>query len=440
VAASVDTLPEVTLHGVAHGGEAVGRIGEKVAFVAYALPGERVALEVTEARPRYVRGRVAELLEGAPTRATPPCPIFGLCGGCHWQHATYPAQLDFKTEVLRDLLARLGRFPDPPVVPAVPSPEPWHYRNAVQMIPSRVRGASAAEPRRLCFQRAHSHDPVPVEHCYISDPLINRLVEGAPWDAFALGTWQRLSGVELRVVPGAAAQVTLVGGRRPAGEETARFLRGARAAVPELKGLLFASRRGETPRLLWGTPSLVYSLAGEALEAPSGVFVQVNLGAAALLVERALEWLAPSPEDAVLDVYAGVGTFSLPLARRTAAVIAIESDPRAAAALSENAARAGETNVKVQQGVAEVTLPRLEGRVDLALVDPPRRGCAPEVLDALVRLAPRRLVYVSCDPSTLARDLRRLVDAGYHLARTGVVDLFPQTYHVESCSLLERPA
>jgi 23S rRNA (uracil1939-C5)-methyltransferase len=429
----------VTLHGVAHGGEAVGRIGEKVAFVAYGLPGERVALEVTETRPRYVRGRVAELLEGAPTRVTPLCPIFGLCGGCQWQHAAYSAQLDFKTEVLRDQLVRLGRFPDPPVVPAVASPEPWHYRNAVQMIPSHVRGASPAEPRRLCFQRAHSHEPVTVEHCYISDPLINRLVEGAPWDAFVPGTWQRLSGVELRVVPGAAAQVTLVGGRRPAGEETARYLRGARAAVPELGGLLFASRRGETPRLLWGSASLVYTLAGESLEAPPGVFFQVNLGATALLVERALEWLAPSPEDAVLDVYAGVGTFSLPLARRAAAVIAVESDPRAAAALSENAARAGETNVRAQQGVAEVTLPRLEGRVDLALVDPPRRGCAPEVLDALVRLAPRRLVYVSCEPSTLARDLRRLVDAGYRLSRTGVVDLFPQTYHVESCSLLERP-
>ena len=168
--------------------------------------------------------------------------------------------------------------------------------------------------------------------------------------------------------------------------------------------------------------------------------MQVNLGAAEKLVQRVLEWLDPQPDDAVLDVYAGAGTFTLPLARRAAAVIAVEQFPPATAALSENAARAGLTNVQVQTAPAEQALPRLKGEVDLALVDPPRRGCAPDVLEALVRLAPRRIVYVSCEPSTLARDLRRLADSGYALVRSGVVDLFPQTYALESVTLLERHA
>ena len=308
----------------------------------------------------------------------------------------------------------------------------------MQLIPSRVRDAVEPAPRRLCFQRAHSHEPVPVEHCYISDELINELIQRAPWDAFALGTWQRLSTVEIRVVPGAAAQITLFGGRRPSGEEVDRFLRGAVHAVPQLQGLFFAPRRGDPLRRLWGTSILTFPLAGEELEVPAGTFVQVNLGAAEKLVQRSLEWLDPQPDDAVLDVFAGAGTFTLPLARRAAAAIAVEQFPPAAAALSENAARAGLTNVQVQTAPAEQALPRLKGEVDLVLVDPPRRGCAPDVLEALVRLAPRRILYVSCEPSTLARDLRRLADSGYALVRSGVVDLFPQTYSLESVTLLER--
>src|ERR671923_57683 len=167
----------ITLTGVAHGGEAVGRVGDLVAFVSLGLPGERVAFEVLERRPRYVRGRTVEVLEAAPARVTPPCPIFGTCGGCHWQHASYQAQLELKTAVLREQLARVARIAEPPVEPAVPSPLEWHYRNTVQLVPDREH----AEQRLLCFQRSRSHDLVPVEHCYIADQLINRAIADAPW-------------------------------------------------------------------------------------------------------------------------------------------------------------------------------------------------------------------------------------------------------------------
>jgi 23S rRNA (uracil1939-C5)-methyltransferase len=168
--------------------------------------------------------------------------------------------------------------------------------------------------------------------------------------------------------------------------------------------------------------------------------VQVNLGAAELIVSRVLDWIEPAPTDAVLDVYAGVGAFSLPLARRTAAVSRRRVPPAGDGRSGRERRRAGLMNVQVQTGLAEELLPRLtrvEGSIDLAVVDPPRRGCSNGVLDSLIVRRPRRIAYVSCEPSTLARDLRRLVDAGYRLQRSGVVDLFPQTYHLESVSLLE---
>lgn len=344
-------------------------------------------------------------------------------------------QLQFKSDILRDQLERVGRFSAPPVEPALPSPREWHYRNTVQLIPGSGPGEGS---RRLQFQRAQSHDPVPVEHCYISDRLINQAIQDIPWAALESSTWAGLSAVEVRVVPQQAAQITLAGDRPPTRDEVARLVAGGRAVLPELSGVLFSPRRGAGAGLLWGDPRLTFELGGERLEVPAGAFVQVNLGAADRLVERVGDWLEPGAADTVLDVYAGVGTFTLPLARRVAAVLAVESFPPAAQALSENAVRAGRTNVRVHPRLAEVALAGLKGTVDLAVLDPPRRGCAPEVLAALSRLAPRRIAYVSCEPSTLARDLRQLAGAGYRLVRSGVVDLFPQTYHLESVSLLER--
>ncbi|MDQ3699467.1 MAG: 23S rRNA (uracil(1939)-C(5))-methyltransferase RlmD [Chloroflexota bacterium] len=425
------------LHGVAHGGEAVGRAGDVVAFVGYALPGERARVRVTERKPRYVRGRLIALLEEAPERVPPPCPIFAICGGCHWQHADYSAQLRFKSDVLRDQLVRVGKFPRPSLEPALPSPQAWHYRNTVQLVPRSGAPAERRE-RRLCFQRAHSHDPVPVEHCYISDPLINRAIAAVPWGALTPATWDGLSAVEARVVPQRAVQLILAGDIVPTRGEVMRLVDGARSRLPEISGVLFARRRGGDPYPLWGEDALTYEIGGERLEVPAGAFMQVNLGAAELLVKRVLDWLGPTATDTVLDVYAGVGTFTVPLARRAATVIGVESHALTVQALSRNARHAGCTNVRLQPGAAEVVLPRLERAVDLAVLDPPRRGCAPEVLDAVVRLAPRRIAYVSCEPATLARDLRHLTEAGYALARSGVVDLFPHTYHLESVSLLER--
>jgi 23S rRNA (uracil1939-C5)-methyltransferase len=386
----------ITLDGVAHGGEAVGRAGDLVTFVSLGLPGECVAAEVVERKPRFLRARTIEVVTPSPERVTPPCPVFGTCGGCHWQHASYEAQLRFKSDVLRDQLRRVGRFEDPPVGAPLPSPLQWHYRNRVQLVP--VPGT-----RLVGFRKAHSHEPIPVEHCYISDQRINEVIAAAPWSDLSDRDWSRLEEIDVRVAPGQEPLVTLIGHGRSLPARTLR-----------------------------------YDLAGCVFDVPAGAFFQVNLGAAERLVETALEWLAPSPDDHVVDAYGGAGTFAVPLAKRARRVTLIEAEGAAVQAAPRNAAANGVANVKAIASTVERGLATLRTGVDLLLLDPPRRGCGPNVAREIVRLRPERIVYVSCEPSTLARDLRVLCDGGYTLARTRMVDMFPQTYHLEAISLLLR--
>lgn len=469
-----DAPVNVELTGVAHGGHAVGRVGDLVAFVDYALPGEQVLAEVIERKPRFLRAAAREVLRASPDRVTAPCPIFGACGGCQWQHTTYERQLALKSQVLTEHLIRTGGFARPPLEPAIESPAHWGYRNTVQLLPAvmgedgmpvpahrrsprppdagasqdgSVRAAvtaasqaAAAGRRLLCFQRHHSHDPVAVEHCYIADPLINEAITQAPWGVLSAPAWESLDHVLLRTVPGVALQITFVSRRTAASTELRRFAQEAFRRLPKLVGVLAAPVRQGSPEVVQGKGFLEYRLLEDELHVPAGSFFQVNLGAAEHLVATAVEWLAPGPTDTLLDAYAGVGTFTLPLARLAQAAIAVESSYTSAGAAASNAARAGLSNVQVIASPLEQVLERFEGSIDLVLVDPPRRGLEARSVRGLLRVAPRRIAYVSCEPSTLARDLRLLCDGGYTLRKTQVVDLFPQTYHLESISLLERVA
>ena len=449
-------MPELTLDRVAHGGECVGRLNKHVAFVTLGLPGERVKIELTARRARYVRGRVVKDLSPSPERVSAPCPIFGICGGCHWQHATYAAQLRFKTDVLREHLRRLGRQPGFEPEPAIPSPQEWRYRNTVQLVPASAgqatnpgpdqrtgRGATRGEEasRLLCFQQAHSHDLVPVEHCSTSDPLINRVLHELPWHTLDGGTWAALDHVLVRVIPGEAAQVTLAAaGRRVDPNSVRRFAVRAAGAMPELRGVLVAPTRQAQPRVIWGQPALRYSFAGHVLAVPAGAFVQVNIGAAERLLDVLLDWLEVGDADDVLDAYAGAGTFTLPLARRARSVVAVEADAVAAGAGARNAALNAIGNVLFRLATVESALPLLRrtvGRIDIAVLDPPRGGCSAAALTGIAGLQPRRIAYVSCEPSTLARDVAALAGLGYRLVKARVVDFFPQTYHLESLALFE---
>ncbi len=489
-AIDVSGLPpvELTLTAVSHGGEAVGRHDGMVAFVAGALPGETATIRITEKRPAWMRGVATEIAEPSDDRTTPACPHFGQCGGCHWQHATYRAQLAYKTQVLREQLSRLGGVDDPPIEPPVPSPSPLRYRNQIQVVP----GIDPGGARTLNFQSApaafgpHVGDHEdgddrglsPIESCPIASADITRALQALPWDAIPLATWERLEGIVLRFAPpingiapvatrlkdlapkavrgkpapsipqrdeqgvGHGLHVTFVCRAPVARNELRPFVQLAPVAMPDLAGVLVARNRGHHGTLLWGAPALAFEVGDDILTVPAGAFFQVNLAAATHLVARVHEWLAPEPDSQIIDAYAGVGLFAIHLSPHAGAIVAIESDDVAAAGAYHNVTVLGRTNINILQEPVEEALPRLargEAVVDrLLILDPPRRGIDPAVVEAVGVLAPLRIAYVSCEPATLARDIRRLTEVGYRVARTGVVDLFPQTYHVESVTLLER--
>jgi 23S rRNA (uracil1939-C5)-methyltransferase len=402
----------LSLTAMAHGGSALGRYQGKVIFVPYGLPGEQVAVEILEDKRRFARARLLEIQTAAPNRVEPPCPFFGECGGCQWQHANYSAQLAFKAAILRDQLSRLGKFADPPVQDTIPSPDPWHYRNHVQFAVDRRA--------RLGFRAAASRRIVPVDECLLLHPFLDELFLALDLGSSADLSLKRLS---LRAGINTGDRMIIF---KTADDEPPQL----EVDFPVSCVLLLDDG---TPVNLIGHNHITERVAERTFRISAGSFFQVNTPQTETLVRLVAEYLSPSGDETLLDAYCGVGTFALPLAGEVAHIIGVESVSTAVEDFRINAE--GAENVALLPGAVEEVLPDLETPVDLAVVDPPRTGVHPDALAALARLAPRRIVYVSCDPATLARDGRALAEAGYDLAVVQPVDMFPQTYHVETVSL-----
>jgi len=399
------------LEGMAHGGAALGRHEGKVIFVPYALPGERVRVEVVEDRGRYAHARLLEVLEPSPERVPPPCPYFGPegCGGCQLQHAAYPAQLRLKTQVVTDQLIRIGRFTDPPVRPALPDPTGWAYRNQARFHPTPEGG--------LGFRTASTHRVVAVEHCRILHPILADLYNALDLDLSELQSLTLRAG-------------TATGDRMVIFEMEEDEPPSLSTDLPVSCVLLLSDGRYAN---LVGRNYLREIVAGIIYRVSAPSFFQVNTRQAEQLVRLVLDYLDLRGGEVVLDGYCGVGLFTLPLAQRAGLVIAVEWEPAAVEDLLENAAELD--NVEVVEGSVAAVLSDVEEPLDAVLVDPPRSGLEKETMQSLVTAAPSRIVYVSCDPATLARDGRRLAEAGYRLVEVQPVDVFPQTYHIETVSL-----
>ena len=418
---------ELTLDAIAHGGEAIGRHAGKAIFVPYAIPGEQVRVEIIEDKERWARARLLKVLTPSPDRVTPPCPHFGpdACGGCQWQHIAYPRQAELKQAIVADQLRRLGRIAEPPVADIIALADPestdeapafldYGYRNHTQF-------ALTAEGR-VGYRRGASHDVLAIDRCLLLDPRLDDL--HAALDV----AWPELSGVSLRV--GVNTEQALI------------LFESAAAEAPELELDLPAACALLTPhglQPLIGEPHLFEEVAGLRYRISAQSFFQINTAGAAALVDTVLAYAALAPADVVLDLYCGVGLFALALAETAAEVIGIESSP---SACDDFACNVGDRqNVTLHEGAVEQVLPALAGqgqRVDVAVLDPPRAGAGPETLQALASLGPRRIVYVSCDPATLARDAIHLAAAGYRLVEAQPVDMFPQTYHVETVARWEK--
>jgi len=424
------------LAAMAHGGEAFGRQGGKVYFVPGGLPGERVTVQVVDEREKWARARLVAIESPSADRvAVPRCPHFGdpaerfsldeferefnarwgdpgrFCGGCQWQHIAYEAQLHFKTDIVRDQLARIGKFYDPRVHPIRGMSDPWLYRNQAQfhVVIDGVPGFLAPESRNV----------TPIEQCLILHPLLQ-----ASFNALDLHL-PELERVTLRAGINTGEQLIILQTRDD--------------EPPELEvdlpiSVVFLLSDG-TPVTLVGRPYITEVLGGRPFRITADAFFQVNTTQAEVLVDLVRSYLDLRSGETLLDAYCGVGTFGLLLAEQAAEVILVEKHPLAVADAEHNSGDL--ENVTLIEGPAESVLGQLES-VDAVVVDPPRAGLAPEALDGLTALNPSRIVYVACDPATLARDARRLVEKGYRLVEVQPVDMFPQTYHIECVALIAK--
>lgn len=417
------------LTAIAHGGAALGRHEGRVIFVPYALPGETVRVEITEDKGRYAFARLIDVLEPSSDRIAPPCPYFrpAGCGGCQWQHAAYETQLRFKAQVVTDQLTRIGSIPDPLVRPTLPDSSGWAYRNHAQFHPAPDGGlgfqATASHGARpepgLSKVEGQGRRVVAVDECPILHPLLSDLHAALDLDLPGL---RRLS---LRA--GAAT-----GDRMLIFETEDDLPPSLESDMPASCVLLLSDGRHAN---LIGHNHITEVVAGRTYRISAPSFFQVNTPQATQLVRLVTEYLDLRGGETVLDAYCGVGLFTSHLAERAGLVIGVELAPAAIADLLENTAEFD--NVEVVEGPVEAVLPDLDIPLDAAVVDPPRAGVDRFALDALVACRPARLVYVSCDPATLARDAKRLAHAGYRLVEVQPVDMFPQTYHVESVAHFE---
>jgi 23S rRNA (uracil1939-C5)-methyltransferase len=401
----------VELTTMAHGGDALGRHEGKVIFVPYAVPGETVRAQIVEDKGHYAFARLGEVVEPSSHRVDPPCPYFGQnkCGGCQWQHMAYNTQLRLKAEILADQLERIGGVEEPLVHPTLPDESGWMYRNHAQFHPARGGG--------LGFQKASSDDVVAIDYCMILHPLLSDLYGLIDLDVEGL--------IRLVLRAGTAT------GDRLIGFEMEEDVPPALVSDEAVSCVMLLNEGGYAN--LVGDNMITEVVAGHSYRVSASSFFQVNTPQAAELVRLAMAYLDLDGDETVLDAYCGVGLFTLHLAERAELVIGVESSASAVDDLLENTEEHG--NVEIIEGAVEDVLPEISVPLDAALLDPPRGGLDRFALDALVELGPERIVYVSCDPATLARDAKRLRSSGYWLVEAQPVDMFPQTYHVESVSL-----
>ena len=434
-------MTELRIESLAYGGDGVGHLPDgRAAFVPYGCPGDLVRVEVDADKGRFVRASIAELLERSTDRVPAPCPYFGICGGCSWQHVSAELQLQAKRQAVVDALMRIGGIPDAEtrVTDAIASSEQYGYRNKIELV-----AQTGASGLRLGYHRAGSDELVPVESCLLLPPGYEKAPKALS------GALRYLSGrqdlgirrVGLRVARN-TRDVELALWTEPGAfprHAAAKTLAQALKTTGIVRVLVKGSdkeRRVAGVEVLAGSGTWRERLLGRTMTVSAPSFFQVNTGAAESLVTLVLEELAVDGTDRVADLYAGAGTFTLPLAELAGDTIAVESAGSAVRDLRRNL----ETRnvwADVIGGDSARELPAL-GQLDALLLDPPRSGLQPEVAGALAATHARTIVYVSCDPATLARDAKVLLGAGYGLDTATPVDLFPQSYHVETVATFRR--
>jgi 23S rRNA (uracil1939-C5)-methyltransferase len=458
--------------GLTHEGEGVGRYEGYTLFVAGAVPGEKVRAEVTRVAKSYGKAVMRELVAASPERQAARCPIYDVCGGCQLQHLDYAAQLKWKRQFVVDSLVRIGKLPvagaegagsaaggsgaglerQPIVVhETIGMDDPWRYRNKAQVPIGRGEAGLIGG-----FFEEGSHHIVDMESCLIQQEENEETVRAVKEAARELGIsgYDRATGkgllrhvvVRHAKATGQRMVVLVTNGRDiPRADELVALIRERVPGVTSIVQNVNTARTpvvfGEFTRTLWGEDFIYDEIGGIQFAVSARSFLQVNPEQTEVLYSKASEYAALTGEEVVVDAYCGIGTISLFLARHARRVYGVEIVPEAVEDARRNAALNGIQNAEFIVGRAEKVLPRWQKsgmRPDVIVVDPPRKGCDSELIAAMLEMRPSRIVYVSCNPSTLARDLRLLEDGGYRTVEVQPVDMFPHSGHVECCVLLVR--
>ena len=405
---------DILLEKLTYGGEAMGRLPDgRAVFVPFGLPGEQVRVELTEDKKNFARGKLIEVLQASAERIDPKCKHFGKCGGCHYQNLSYEKQLAAKTEILHDQLQRIGKIENPPVSQIVASPSEWNYRNHVQF--------HLTAEGKVGFINAKGNSTLPIEECHLPETGINTF-----WPELQFESNKDVERVSLRVGLNDDLMVVL----ESENPETPELEIEADVSVVHIFD--------EHAVVIAGQDHLLFNILGRDFRVSAASFFQVNTKMAEKMVEHLVARLPVSMSTTLLDVYCGAGLFSKFFAANCQQVIGIEESESACEDFAFNLDKFD--NVELYEGAAEEILPALAGRLDSStyvIVDPPRAGIERHALDAIISIRPQIIAYVSCDPSTLARDAARLIAGGYRLVEVTPFDLFPQTYHIESISIFE---
>ena len=422
----------IEITSLAYGGKGLGRIDGKVVFVPFTAPGDVAEIEITADKKGFSEGRVTNLITPSPLRVEPECQFYGRCGGCSLQHMSIDAQLEWKQRILDETLRRIGKLEGVEFDRPIASPSPFNYRSRARF---HVDGGRAG------FFEAGSHRVVDMDSCPLLDPLVNETFLDFKQSVLSVKVRPVIYSFEAGISEDDGRTVVSILAAPSGGFDWVEFLK----PVRHLKGfevwvMKDRTRKGKFVRAEKDT-RLVYTAGGVRFSAGISVFSQVNAAQNRAMVDKVAEFAGLSGKESVLDLYCGVGNLSLPAAKRAARVTGVESSAQAVEEARANARRNAMENAVFHEGDAALWLKQnlksLErDGFDVLILDPPRGG-EPQIAESLSTARPAMIVYISCRPPTLGRDIRQLTGLGYNVSRAVLVDMFPQTYHIESILGLE---
>jgi 23S rRNA (uracil1939-C5)-methyltransferase len=436
----VGTLTKVKIDRLAHLGSGVGRVDNRVIFIPFTAPGDTVIARIVHKKKQYLQGEIKEIVSQSALRNPPPCDIFGTCGGCHWQHLVYATQLELKEKTFTDLLHRIGKVESLEQLPIVPSPREYSYRCRVQL------HADYRSPEySLGFFKEASHEIIQFQYCHISDPLINSVLqELRPF----LNLWvpkPTIRRIHLNVSVDDEKVIAIFHVSPHFIREGRALFRNPQAIHTQLMGVVLIGERREKRPVEIGETVAKYSW-----NSPRGIKIRYRIGALSFsqvnpqqnhhLIHAVLEMAEMQGNEKVLDLYCGVGNFTFPLSLKAQYAVGIDENPWAI----KDARYIQKLNpirnleflcMSVQKALHEK--PKKILRPDIVVIDPPRAGCR-QIIKGIVELGAPKIIYISCDPGTLARDLRTFRLGDYIPVKTQPIDMVPQTYHIESVTLLRK--